>query len=242
MQHRRRGQRASAHRQGLRAGARAGGRRVHAIARFEALGYSVVHGASDWVMGPEDRHSKRNSGRMGTRRARYRRVVVADTTAWLARRRAAVDARMLLTPCRSRRFLRYAECHTLSRQIAVEQYIVLDLMHAYRHAWRLIGTFERRQDQARASGAQDDRRDRHMQPVETSGNKKARYGISAAFDQDPAHAAASERDEDGGGRDLAIGVGQCDHFDTGGRRTARALRSDQQAPDAVVSEKPGIGA
>ncbi len=26
-----------------------------AIARFEALGYSVVHGASDWVIGPDDR-------------------------------------------------------------------------------------------------------------------------------------------------------------------------------------------
>lgn len=63
------------------------------IARFKALGYSVAHGASDWVMGPEDRHIQTEiltgwasaSDEMGA-------LPPADATAWLTRRRAAIDA------------------------------------------------------------------------------------------------------------------------------------------------------
>jgi hypothetical protein len=64
-----------------------------AIARFEALGYSVIHGASDWVMGPDDRDMQAEilagwasaAHDMGT-------PSLADTAAWLMRRRAAVAA------------------------------------------------------------------------------------------------------------------------------------------------------
>ena len=52
---RRRGERAPAHRQGLRAGARAASGRLRRSPASEALGYSVVHGASDWSFGPDDR-------------------------------------------------------------------------------------------------------------------------------------------------------------------------------------------
>jgi SAM-dependent methyltransferase len=63
------------------------------IARFKALGYSVIHGASDWIMGPEDRTIQteilagwaRASEEMGA-------LPLADATAWLTRRRDAVDA------------------------------------------------------------------------------------------------------------------------------------------------------
>jgi len=64
-----------------------------AIARFEALGYSVMHGASDWVIGPDDRDMQAEilagwtsaAHDMGT-------LSSADTAAWLMRRRAAVAA------------------------------------------------------------------------------------------------------------------------------------------------------
>lgn len=64
-----------------------------AIARFEALGYSVVNGASDWVMGPDDRDMQTEilagwasaAHEMGA-------LSLADTTAWLTRRRTAVAA------------------------------------------------------------------------------------------------------------------------------------------------------
>jgi SAM-dependent methyltransferase len=63
------------------------------IARFDALGYSVVHGASDWIMGPEDRNIQTEilagwasaSNEMGA-------LPLADATTWLTRRRAAIDA------------------------------------------------------------------------------------------------------------------------------------------------------
>jgi SAM-dependent methyltransferase len=64
-----------------------------AIARFEALGYFVVHGASDWTLEADDRDIQTEilagwasaAHDMGT-------LPPADTKAWLARRRAAVAA------------------------------------------------------------------------------------------------------------------------------------------------------
>jgi hypothetical protein len=64
-----------------------------AIARFEALGYSVLRGASDWVMGPDDRDVQTQI-LAGWARAAHDMGALsrADTTAWLTRRRAAVAA------------------------------------------------------------------------------------------------------------------------------------------------------
>jgi hypothetical protein len=64
-----------------------------AIARFEALGYSVVHGPSDWAMGPHDAEMQTEilqgwasaAHDMGT-------LSSADIAAWLTRRRAAIAA------------------------------------------------------------------------------------------------------------------------------------------------------
>jgi Methyltransferase domain len=63
-----------------------------AITRFKSLGYSVVHGTSDWVLGPEDREIQLDilagwagaAIEMGNSRA--------DTTNWLDRRRERVGA------------------------------------------------------------------------------------------------------------------------------------------------------
>ena len=64
-----------------------------AIARFEALGYSVVRGASDWVIGPDDRNmqSELLAGWAGAVHDTAA-LSPADTTAWLTRRREAVAA------------------------------------------------------------------------------------------------------------------------------------------------------
>ena len=64
-----------------------------AIARFEALGYSVVNGASDWVIGSDNLEMQTEllagwasaARDMGT-------LSSADTAAWLTRRRSAVAA------------------------------------------------------------------------------------------------------------------------------------------------------
>ena len=62
-----------------------------AIARFEALGYSVVHGASDWAAGPDDREMQTEI-LAGWASAAHDLGALspADIAAWLARRRDAV--------------------------------------------------------------------------------------------------------------------------------------------------------
>jgi hypothetical protein len=62
-----------------------------AIARFEALGYSVVHGTSDWVIRPDDRDMQTEllagwANAVNDTEA----LALADTTAWLTRRRESV--------------------------------------------------------------------------------------------------------------------------------------------------------
>jgi hypothetical protein len=63
-----------------------------AIARFEALGYQVVHGASDWVLGPEDVDIQNEIlGGWASAAHDTGALSPADAEAWLTRRRAAVD-------------------------------------------------------------------------------------------------------------------------------------------------------
>jgi SAM-dependent methyltransferase len=62
-----------------------------AIARFEAKGYSVVHGASDWTMGPDDRDMQTEIlGGWASAAQEMGALQNDDITAWLARRRAAI--------------------------------------------------------------------------------------------------------------------------------------------------------
>jgi hypothetical protein len=65
-----------------------------AIARFEAYGYSVLRGASDWTMEPDDDGDIQNELLTGWAIAAREMgaLSLADTTAWLTRRRAAIAA------------------------------------------------------------------------------------------------------------------------------------------------------
>jgi SAM-dependent methyltransferase len=64
-----------------------------AIKRFEALGYSVVHGASDWVIGPDGSEMQTEilSGWASAARE-MRDPPLPDIVEWLTRRHAAVAA------------------------------------------------------------------------------------------------------------------------------------------------------
>jgi SAM-dependent methyltransferase len=65
-----------------------------AIAQFEKLGYAVVHGKSDWVFGPEDRDIQMEILFGWASAARETGdVSLADTVAWLTRRRDLVTNR-----------------------------------------------------------------------------------------------------------------------------------------------------
>jgi SAM-dependent methyltransferase len=63
------------------------------IARFESLGYSVLHGASDWVIGPDDRDIQMEIFASWASAVReLGDLSLADTVGWLTRRRDAVAA------------------------------------------------------------------------------------------------------------------------------------------------------
>lgn len=64
-----------------------------AVARFEALGYAVVQGTSDWVMGPDDREMQTEILAGWASAARdLGTLPVSDIAAWLARRGAIVSS------------------------------------------------------------------------------------------------------------------------------------------------------
>jgi SAM-dependent methyltransferase len=64
-----------------------------AIARFKSLGYSVKHGRSDWVMGPQDQEMQNEILAGWAHAAREMdALTLSDTAAWLTRRRGMVAA------------------------------------------------------------------------------------------------------------------------------------------------------
>jgi hypothetical protein len=63
-----------------------------AIARFESLGYRVIHGASDWTFAPEDREIQLETIAGWAAIAREIGMSLTSTATWLARRRDAVTA------------------------------------------------------------------------------------------------------------------------------------------------------
>jgi hypothetical protein len=64
-----------------------------AIARLESMKYSVVHGASDWVLGPDDREMQMRIFASWASAAREtKQMSHSDMVGWLASRRDAVIA------------------------------------------------------------------------------------------------------------------------------------------------------
>jgi hypothetical protein len=64
-----------------------------AVSRFQARGYSVLSGTSDWAIGPQDRdmHIEILAGWAGAAQD-LGALSLADVRAWVTRRRAAADA------------------------------------------------------------------------------------------------------------------------------------------------------
>src|SRR4029078_7826826 len=93
---------------------------------------------------------------------------------------------------RSRRHLRPADRDALSAEIAVQQHVAAEKMHAHGRRQRLVNAIDRRQGWAGSSRAENDGSDHDVQPVETASGDKARHRISAAFDQEAAEAAERE--------------------------------------------------
>jgi len=114
-------------------------------------------------------------------------------------------------------------------------------VYAHRHALGLIGPFERRQFDPRTSSAKQYGRHVYVQPIETSSRNKARHGISAALNQNPAHSRSGQRGNNCGRSNVSIIRRQGHNFNAGRRRATRSLRRDQQTANTIVGEQSRIG-
>ena len=121
--------------------------------RFEAVGYTVVQGASDWVFGPKDTEiqtevltgwavAAREIGSILDRR--HHQLAGAPARSY--------RGRPLIHAGRSRGFLRPADRDALSRQVAVEQHFLADQMRPHRRAQRLVGAVDRLERDAGLAG------------------------------------------------------------------------------------------
>ena len=186
----RRGQRASAHRQGLRSGAGTEAART-AVERFERVGYSVLQGQSDWVFGAaRPRDPDAMLYRVGLPRpATSDELPLPDVIGWLnapprSRRCRSVRRSVSVTSIFSRGRPPRAEPTGRSRTAPRRS----SRCTVHRRQQCLVDSRNRRQRKARPAGAEDDRRDHDMQPVEASRCQETRHRIGAAFDQHAAHA------------------------------------------------------
>ena len=223
---------------GLALGPEAAG---YAIAVFERLGYAVTHGADrigdgartiatfSWRFLPAGRVPHARSAR-----CRSPTPLMADAPARPGRRREVVP------PRRSCRSFCAPDRQALSRQdrsrtISHRQFDAC----ASAPAWP-VGAFDRRQRDARAARAENDRRDDHVQSVKAARRKKARHCVGATFDQYPAHAAQPSAARMAAGERCPSAVGS---------RTTRRPGPEQQllpsavtsnATDTVVTEDPAL--
>ena len=72
---------------------------------------------------------------------------------------------------------------------------------------------DRRGAEARGAGADDERRDGDVQPLQQAGVEEAGDGDAAALDEDAREPALGEGGADGGGGDPAVGGGELDDLD-----------------------------
>ena len=217
-------------------------RRAPPSTRFEHVGYAVVHGVADWVFAPKDREIQLEMLAGWAAAAReIGGVAPTDVIAWLTRRRGFVTAGRSTIRVGHVDFFAQPHRHALSRQIAVEQHVVVEPVHPHRRQDRLVDAGDRRQREAGPSRAENDRRDQEMKPVEASGGEEPGDGVGAAFDQHPAQAPFGERRENGRRRDMPVGAGEADDLDVGRQRRPGAGAGDHQAAHAIGGEEPCAG-
>ena len=123
----------------------------------------------------------------------------------------------------------------------IEEGVVAAVEAPRRGAQRLIQGVDDRQYQARAPGADQQRRHQQMQAVDAAGGDELRHGLAAALDQHPAAAGLLQRRDDCLGGHMALGI-PCQpapgdmRADPVGRR--HALAEQMQGGECRVLEHP----
>ena len=187
---------ASANRQGLRPGARSGRERTRGRAASSISGSPSSRAAPIGCWGRPIGRCRMRCSRAGPMSRRSTSAGRRRMAQWLARRRSDLAAGPLALAYRSRRLFRPADRQPLSAEIAVEQHVAAEHVRPHRGTHRLLDALDRRQGQARSPGAENDRSDEDMQPVEAACGQEARERVGAAFHQNAAEAAGRERGDD----------------------------------------------
>src|SRR5690606_37112822 len=87
---------------------------------------------------------------------------------------------------------------------AFEQNVPPQIELAHRGTQAVAQAADLRQRDARAARADDQRRNRNLQPVQTAGREEARHGDPAAFDEHPAQPAPGQNLEHRIGSETAV--------------------------------------
>ncbi len=145
-------------------------------------------------------------------------------------------ARTFAPADRSHGHLRASDRHALSAEIAVEQDIAAEHVRADGRSHRLVDARHRRQLEARAPGAEDDRRHHDVETIEASRSQETRDGVGAAFDEDAAKAASSERLRDRSRGELAVAACELHDLDLP-RKARRRINGGDHQPAHIVSRQ-----
>jgi hypothetical protein len=113
-------------------------------------------------------------------------------------------------------------------------------VNTYRRAQRLFDTFNRMKDDARLAGAEEDGSDHHVQAIKTTGRKKTRYRVGAAFNENTAESEFRETREDLGRSNMSICRRKREHLDAGQGTRCSPCRYHQPS-SAITVEQAGRG-
>ena len=108
-------------------------------------------------------------------------------------------------------------------------------MDSYRRTQRVLEAVDESEREARRAIAEDDRRDDHVQAIETARREETRESVGAALDEHAAQSDLGEAGEYGCRRYMSVNRGQSENLDAGEFAT-RALRNHDDSARAVIGE------
>jgi hypothetical protein len=126
----------------------------------------------------------------------------------------------------------------LPRKIAIEQYFTLQTMHPHRRAQSLVDVVDRIERESRSAAAKENRRNDHMQAIETAGLQEPRKRVCAALDEHAAQSHPGKSGEDIRRLDMTAARRQRENIDVAERATRPAGCHDDAA-HAVIGEQAG---
>ena len=113
-------------------------------------------------------------------------------------------------------------------------------MDSYRRTQRVLEAVDESEREARRAIAEDDRRDDHVQAIETARREETRESGGAALDEHAAQSDLGEAGEYGCRRYMSVNRRQSENLDAGDL-APRSLRDDHNSARAVIGATGAAG-